>query len=93
MMEFFTFFGIIFFAYGTFAGVIYLCDKHNDRNKKKSLCDTCVYCIQKIDCKDRTKYFASIKCPFRYTGDTEVDQHLGIIDYCTSYKRRADDVK
>lgn len=68
-----------------------LCITNKIKEKKKSLCDTCIYCTQKIDCKDHTRYFASQECPFRFTGDSEVDQHLGTIDFCGSYIRRGND--
>lgn len=68
------------------------CILNKKKNKKKSMCDTCAYCTQKINCKDHIRYFATVECPFRFTGDAEVDQHLGTIELCNSYKRRADDV-
>ena len=65
-----------------------LCIMNKRKSKKKSLCDSCVYCIQKINCGNYTKYFASSKCPFRFDRDYEVDQHLGNIEFCDTYKRR-----
>lgn len=93
VLSFFAFFGFIFFAYAIFAGVIYLCDKHNNKNKKKSLCDSCKHCIKRVDQKTTFLYYGSSCCPFRYYDSNEVNQNFGIIDYCTSYKRRTDDVK
>lgn len=66
------------------------CILNKKKRKKKSMCDTCAYCIQKINCKDHIRYFATVECPFRFTGDAEVDQHLGTIELCNAYKRRTD---
>ena len=93
VLSFFAFFGIIFFAYATFAGVIYLCDKNSNKNKKKSLCDSCKHCIKRVDQKTTYLYYGSNYCPFRYSRSNEINQNFGIIDYCNSYARRNDDVK
>jgi len=66
------------------------CILNKNKRKKKSLCETCVYCTQKINCKDHIRYFASVECPCRFMGGDEVDQHLGIIELCNAYKGRTD---
>lgn len=55
------------------------CILNKKKRKKKSLCETCVYCMQKIDCGNYTKYFVSSECTY-----------LGNIELCNAYKRRTD---